>query len=381
MCPQKTDRVFAAHRRSNICWADNGKENIITSKTCPACGQKLSAMAFNGSVRTADGLAHNCRACTNARRRQRDRSGVKHPRGHARSTVLATALRQGDIKAVRKLVRAGMTPHWGWVCETMREGHVALAEMLLASGVERNIFTMAAMGDVKGLTGRLNRVRADARLTDSMEPASNQVTPLHVGCASDWKSHGHGRMTSQVQVAMTLADHGADLNAHARYRGIAGATPLFCACWSSRNLALVRWLLDGGAPATDGCLAAALGHLQRHGRGAYDIAEVLLAQGLAVDGGGRTLLQAFTHQADHRAVAWLIAHGADVNARGFGGRTPAHFAAERNTGPKTLALLVEAGADLSARDDDGQTPLEIAQLNEKPRLVEWITRRVRAKRR
>ncbi|MBI2826740.1 MAG: ankyrin repeat domain-containing protein [Planctomycetia bacterium] len=90
----------------------------------------------------------------------------------------------------------------------------------------------------------------------------------------------------------------------------------------------------------------------------------LLAWGLSVDGGvgaGRTPLQAFAHQADHRAVAWLIAHGADVNARSSSGRTAAHFSAERNTGPKALALLVERGADLSARDEDGQTPLEIAK--------------------
>jgi hypothetical protein len=34
-----------------------------------------------------------------------------------------------------------------------------------------------------------------------------------------------------------------------------------------------------------------------------------------------------------------------------------------------------------ARDADGRTPLDIARLNEKPHLVEWIARRVRAKRR
>ena len=62
------------------------------------------------------------------------------------------ALRQGDLKMVQKLLDAGTTPHWDWICETMREGHIALAEMLLQAGVERNIFTMAAMGDVKGLT-------------------------------------------------------------------------------------------------------------------------------------------------------------------------------------------------------------------------------------
>jgi ankyrin repeat protein len=118
--------------------------------------------------------------------------------------------------------------------------------------------------------------------------------------------------------------------------------------------------------------------LQRHGKEAYDVAEALLAWGLPVDGvpGHRTPLLAFAHQGVHRTVAWLIAHGADVNARTQGGRTAAHLAAERNTGPKTLALLVEAGANLSARDEDGHTPLDIAKRNGKVRLVEWIKRRV-----
>jgi ankyrin repeat protein len=147
-------------------------------------------------------------------------------------------------------------------------------------------------------------------------------------------------------------------------------------------VALVRWLLDEGALAGDVHLMAALGHFQRHGKPAYEIAESLLAGGVPVDGairGARTPLQAFAHQAAHSTVAWLIAHGADVDARGPGGRMAAHFAAERNARPTTLALLVENGADLSARDDDGRTPLEIAKLNGKTSLVEWIARRVGAK--
>jgi ankyrin repeat protein len=191
-------------------------------------------------------------------------------------------------------------------------------------------------------------------------------------------------MTSQVRLAEVLAAHGADLHAVARYRGIGEATPLFCACWSSENVDLVHWLLEHGARAGDAHFMAALGHLQRHGRAAYDIAETLLSSGVPVDGGvpgARTPLQAFAHQADHRTVAWLIAHGAEVNARNHGGRTAVHFAAERNTGPKTMEVLAENGADLLARDRDGLTPLEIARLNEKPRLVEWIVRRIRARRR
>jgi hypothetical protein len=272
-----------------------------------------------------------------------------------------------------------MTAQWAWICETMREGHLDLAEALLGLGVERNVFTMAAMGDAKKLARRLVRAPGDARLTSSMEPASSRVTALHVGCASDWKPHGRGRMTIQVHVAEVLAAHGADLHAAAHYRGIGEASPLFGACWSSENVDLVRWLLEHDARAGVAHLMAALGHLQRHGRAAYDIAETILNSGVPVDGGvrgARTPLQAFANQAAHRTVAWLIAHGADVNARSHGDRTAAHFAAERNTAPKTLEVLAENGADLSARDGDGLTPLEIARLNEKPRLVEWLARRV-----
>ena len=358
---------------------------MIARKTCPACGKILSAAAFNSSARAPDGLARTCRACTNARRRKREHSGDDAPPPkHAPLTVLATALRRGDLAAVREVIRSGMPAHWGWMCEAMREGHIKLSEELLKSGVERNVFTMAAMGDAKGLARRIQRAPAQARLTASPEPASDQVTPLHVGCASDWKPHGHKRMTVQVQVAEILVANGANINAVARYRGIGGVNPLFCACWSSQNVGLVRWLLEHGVRADVSHLTAALGHLQRHGREAYDIAEVLLDWGVPVDGSPgdpRTPLHAFAHQASHRTVTWLIAHGANVNARAAGGRTAAHFAAERNTDPKTLALLVENGADLSACDEDGLTPLEVARRNGKARLVEWIARRSRAKRR
>jgi ankyrin repeat protein len=278
--------------------------------------------------------------------------------------------------------RAGSKPHWWWICEAMRGGHFALAEMLLESGVERNVFTMAAMGDLAGLTRRLSRVSADARLAASMEPASHRVTPMHVACSSDWVSHGQRRMAMQVQVAQALRRYGAKVDALARYRGLDDATPLFCACWISRNVALVRWLLDEGAHANNGFLWAALGHFQRHGKEAYDIGEALLGWGVPVNGGvpgGLTPLHTFAHQGTHRTVAWLITHGADVNARGPGGRTAAHLAAERNTGPTTLALLVDNGADLGVRDDDGLTPLESAKRSGKVRLVEWIRKRFRAR--
>lgn len=279
-----------------------------------------------------------------------------------------------------KLVRAGAKPHWGWVCETMREGHLRLAKLLFELGVVRNVFTMAATCDLASLARKLRRTREEARRTASMEPGCRDVTPLHVGCASDWRSYGQERMRDQVTLAQILKDHGADLNARAQYRNLGEASPLFCACWTSENVALVQWLLGNGAKASDRDFAAALGHFQRHARGAYDIAQVLLAWGLPIDGASprsRTPLQGFAHHGAFRAVAWLVAHGADVNARTPAGRTAAHFAAERNTGTRIIKLLADHGADLNVRDDDGNTPLDLAQHNEKQRVAAWIKRRRR----
>lgn len=361
-------------------------------KICPVCQQKLSASAFNSSAREPDGLARHCRACTNARRRQRERaahSSLKMSASKRRAPTpprpsLAAAIRTGDLRALQKLLGGGPAPHWGWVCEALREGQPAAAQALLDSGAEQNVFTLAALGDWKKLARRLNRSPTEARFLASFKPTSEQVTPLHVACASDWSAAGPAQQTAQVETAKILAAHGAELDPPARFHGIGGATPLLCACWTSRNMALVRWLLDRGAVPSDAHVMAALGHLQRHGRAALDIAECLLEWGVPVDGaprGGRTPLQAMAHQASHRQVAWLIAHGADVNVRGPDGRTAAHYAAERNTSLKTLALLVQHGADLSARDADDRTPLEIAKFSGKHRLVAWIAQHTRTNRR
>lgn len=360
--------------------AESGLLKMTAQKTCRVCRKSLSAAAFNDAGRSADGLAAICRACTNARRRELDalRTERRLPTDN-----LATTLRRGDIKALRARIRAGQKPVWDWVCETMREGHLEVAEMLLESGVEPTVFTLAAVGDVAGLRRRLRRVPADARRTVSMEPSSTGVTPLHVGCASDWRPHGTSRMTDQVEVAKLLIEHGADVNAISQYRGLEAASPLFCTCWSSGNQSLVQWLLERGAVPRDYDFMAALGHFQRHGRGNDDIAETLLATGLSVDGsvpGDRTPLQAAAHQGRHQTVSWLIAHGADVNAVGPGSRTAAHLAAERNTGPKTLSILAENGADLNAVDADGRTPLDIAKLSGKSRIVNWLTNKVRGRR-
>jgi hypothetical protein len=53
-----------------------------------------------------------------------------------------------------------------------------------------------------------------------------------------------------------------------------------------------------------------------------------------------------------------IAAGADVNAKGYDGRTPLHNAVPYYT--ESVKALIEAGADVNAKDDGGRTPLHNA---------------------
>jgi len=72
-------------------------------------------------------------------------------------------------------------------------------------------------------------------------------------------------------------------------------------------------------------------------------------------------------------VAWLVEHGADVNAAAKDGWTVLHSAA--SNGIEVVAWLVEHGADVKAADKDGQTVLHWAASNGKLEVVAWLVER------
>ena len=62
---------------------------------------------------------------------------------------------------------------------------------------------------------------------------------------------------------------------------------------------------------------------------------------------------------DSNSALWLIANGADVNAKDEDGWTPLRLAAQENA-TETAALLLKNGAEVNAKDNDGWTPLHPA---------------------
>jgi ankyrin repeat protein len=192
-----------------------------------------------------------------------------------------------------------------------REGHADIAAILIGKGAEIN-------------------ARHEAWGT----------TPLHTAAI-----HGHADV---VKLLIDARDHGAHINARARY----GHTPLQYATFQGHT-DVVELLLARGADIETGddwnCtpLHAAV-------RGNHpEIVKLLLDRGANVEarlkgqrrGGERPLHRAVR---DNRieVVKLLLKAGADVNSRGKGGGTPLHRAVQEN-GIEVAKLLLKEGAHVN----------------------------------
>jgi ankyrin repeat protein len=252
---------------------------------------------------------------------------------------LHVAAAVSDLETVRILVEAGADVigeaddyevgvlGWATCFRTVRED---VAAYLLAHGARLNLWTAIALDRVDAVHGMIahDKTLLGGRMTRNQ----HRRTALH-----------HAAAKNRPRIVRLLIDLGADPNA----TDAAGATPLTTASQEGADPAIVDMLLAAGAELD--FLTAV--NLKR-----YEVAEALLAEGparLGPDGRDTVALHLAVNKKNHEAVAWLIAHGVDVDAKRSMwdcNHTALHMTIEN--GDIALArMLLDAGADPNIRDD------------------------------
>jgi len=94
-------------------------------------------------------------------------------------------------------------------------------------------------------------------------------------------------------------------------------------------------------------------------RGQVAWCEKLLARGAAINRAGWTPLHYAASGPGTNAVVWLVAHGAQLDARAPDGSTPLMLAVRYGPEESVEALLAQ-GADASLRNDQGFTAADLA---------------------
>lgn len=123
-------------------------------------------------------------------------------------------------------------------------------------------------------------------------------------------------------------------------------------------------LAQGGNPDFKGkggftplVIAARNGHL--------DIVQYLMEKGAQIDkrdnSRKKSALLAAAFKSQDQVAAYLLDHGADINAQAINGFTPLHDAAWVGDYP-LVKMLVERGARTDIKNNDGQTALQCAEI-------------------
>jgi ankyrin repeat protein len=278
--------------------------------------------------------------------------------------ALHFAAEAADLDVVRLLVEAGSDvigtgdDHqvgvlgWATCLSRVRED---VAAWLLARGARLDLWSAIALDREDAVRGFIAHDRS--QLAARMSRNEHRRMPLH-----------HAAAKNRPRMVRLLLDLGADPNA----TDALGATALTTAAQEHADPAIVTMLLAAGVR---------LDFMSALWLGRYDEAAAMVKADpsrIGPDGGDTIALHLSASRKNSAAVAWLIAHGVDVNAKRNiwdCNHTALHMTAE--SGAVELArMLLDAGADPNIRDDKyDATVLGWAEFCAQPQVAKLMRER------
>jgi uncharacterized protein len=200
---------------------------------------------------------------------------------------LIVSIKANDIAAAKEVLRrnpatANARDENGVsaIMNARYRGQAELVQLLLASGVELDIFEAATLGQATRTQQLLER---EPHQVNDRSP--DGFTPLHLAC-----------FFGQERIARLLLERGAEPASVAQ--NPMRVQPLHSAA-AGRQVGIVRMLLERGAPV----------HARQHG--------------------GWTALHEAANSGDHEMAETLLRHGADPALENDEGRTAVEIAAQR----------------------------------------------------
>jgi ankyrin repeat protein len=230
------------------------------------------------------------------------------------------------------------------------------------AGAKTDVFTAAALGDVRAVSRRIAQDRDLVRARDA-----GVLTALHCCAGSRLGLRDPGLTASLVETARVLLDGGAELGARARSWGHDVDVAYFAV--RAGQAAMLRLLLDRGLDPTAAVAPAAWDSRA-------DLLDLALAHGARIDEArehARPILNELVRWGQFAQARLLLDRGADPNVADDRGWTALHQAVSRGNAAM-IEALVRAHADGARQDRSGQSPRDLAKSKGRTDLVRLLAR-------
>lgn len=193
------------------------------------------------------------------------------------------------------------------------------------------------------------------------------LLPLLAGAGPDEEALLHAaRLDNGYRIGVLLL-RGADPNV----RDAHGQTPLHIALKDEGEKAVKSLLTHPGLDVNAANPAGETPLMLAALRGRLDWAQELAKRGAAINREGWTPLHYACSGPDDGMVAWLIAQGAELDARSPNGSTPLMLAAGYG-GISSAERLLKAGADATLRNEQGLSAADFAERAGRDKLVRQL---------